>query len=485
MLSVSFVSSCADASRAWVVGIRASGLVQTAKTGLSNATQARIVKLIQDKTFKAKRGATLCLYGYDEAPLIVLLGLGEGPLVEYQAYEVGGKLAACLESAKVTQASLFLDGEKSEEAASVVAGAALRSWRFETYKNEKKTLLQEAHVVVSDPEPVQKAFEAFHGPVADSTLWARELINLPSNDLTPGCFVAYLKELASLGLEIEVLDKAKMQSLGMGALLGVAQGSVEPPYLGIVRWQGASNKDEAPLVLVGKGVTFDSGGISIKPSNGMEEMKGDMGGAAVVTGAVRALAMAKAPVNAVAVVALVENMVSGSAQRPGDIVRSMSGKTIEVLNTDAEGRLILADAMSYAQKTFKPKVLVDVATLTGAARHAVGPTFAALLSPSDDLANTLTQLGRDTGEKVWRLPLDPAFEEAMKGTVSDLQNIAPLGFGAGTSTAAQFLGAFVEKDQPWVHLDIASVDTLRKDTPLATRGGCAYGLRLLCRWALS
>ena len=390
---------------------------------------------------------------------------------------VGGQLVTLLESLKIKQVTLFVSDPA--KAARFSEGALLRAWRFDDYKKQKDTL-ENLTVVTEEVGRFQEIFET-RRLVAESVLWSRRLVNMPSNALTPKDVVAEMKALEETGLVFEVLDRERMKDLGMNALLGVAQGSEEPPFLGILKWQGAKT-DQQPMAFVGKGVTFDSGGLSLKPPAGMEDMKGDMGGSAVVLGLMRALALTKAPLNAVGVVALVENMPSGTAQRPGDIVRAMNGKTIEVLNTDAEGRLILADALAYTEKNFAPSVIVDVATLTGAMRYALGPQYAGLFTPEDELAHGLTDAGEHVGELLWRLPLCEAFTKAMEGSVSDLKNISSPGFGAGSSTAAAFLQCFVEKT-PWAHLDIANVDMQTQDKDLATAGGVTFGLRLLYHWA--
>lgn len=432
------------------------------------------------KLFKAEAGEVFSICGGEKVDRLLLTGLGKEALTEASALKVGGKLAAALETQKVDKILLALPDKLSPDmCALLLQGVMLRSWRYSAYKKKNAIPLKEIVVWCDDVEATEKAFLPLK-QIAESVLWARELVNAPANALDSDAVLREMKALEPLGLTFEALDKEKMASLGMEALLGVAQGSEKPPYLGIVRWKGNTTED-APIAFVGKGVTFDSGGLSLKPSAGMQDMKGDMGGAAVVLGLMRSLALTKAPVNAVGVVALVENMPSGTAQRPGDIVTAMNGKTIEVLNTDAEGRLILADALVYTERTFKPRMILDVATLTGAMRFALGPEYAGLFTPELAEAKKIMKLGNELEEKVWHLPLCEAFTKAMEGTVSDLQNISPPGFGAGSSTAAAFLQCFVEKT-PWVHLDIANVDMNTKDTPLATKGGCAFGIRLLYRW---
>ncbi|MGL5720700.1 MAG: leucyl aminopeptidase, partial [Alphaproteobacteria bacterium] len=348
-------------------------------------------------------------------------------------------------------------------------------------KPEEKSRLKELVFYVSDPKKATERFEAFK-ILAESTHFSRRLISEPGNVIYPDTLAKEAETLKTWGVEVERLDQHAMKKLGMGALLGVAQGSAQEPYLVVMKWQGADSKAEAPVAFVGKGVTFDTGGISLKPANNMEDMKGDMAGAAVVIGLMQALARRKAKVNAVGVVALVENMPSGTAQRPGDIVTSMSGQTIEVLNTDAEGRLILADALWYTQDRFNPRYIVDLATLTGAMRVALGEAYAGLFANDDILAEQLAKAGETVGEPLWRLPLAKAYDKVIDSPVADMKNIGTPGYGAGSITAAQFLQRFVNK-KAWAHLDIAAVDMASKDTPLwAKGGGTAFGLRLLNRW---
>lgn len=481
MLSITFSNQLPGVLKPLVLGLPKGQGARAYGKFLDQQAIDAIDKLIDRGVFKEKAGETLCLYAFSGFEKVILLGLGDAPLEEADAIEVGGKLAASLEKEKALDPFMVLHGADDEVICHVALGAMLRAWRFDTFKGDKDPTSKEM-VIWSDRADELQHLLAPKQAVAESVLWSRELVNLPANVLTPDAMIKEMRALEPLGLVCEVLDRKQMEDLSMGALLGVAQGSDNPPYLGILHYKGGT-PGKAPLAFVGKGVTFDSGGLSLKPAGSMPEMKGDMGGSAVVLGVMRSLALMKAPFNAVGVVALVENMVSGGAQRPGDIVKSMSGQTIEVLNTDAEGRLILADALYYTHKTFSPAVMVDVATLTGAMRYALGPEYAGLFTPCDKMAAHLTKSGNTVGEKLWRLPLCEAFKKAMESPVADLQNISGSGYGAGSSTAAQFLKCFVG-DTPWAHLDIANVDMVNKDTPLATRGGSAFGIRLLCRWAL-
>ncbi|HVI18716.1 MAG TPA: leucyl aminopeptidase, partial [Gaiellales bacterium] len=306
---------------------------------------------------------------------------------------------------------------------------------------------------------------------------ARDLVSEPGNVLTPKAFADACAGLADAGLEVEILDREALEALGMNALLGVAQGSVLPPYVAIVQWHGGGN--EPPLALVGKGICFDTGGISIKPAQGMEDMKWDMGGAAAVYGAMLAIAGRKAAANVVGVVGLAENMPSGTAQRPGDVVRSMAGKTIEIVNTDAEGRLLLADVLHYTRERFKPRAIIDLATLTGAVIVALGHEQAGLFSNDEALASDLQAAAEATGELLWRLPLGKAYEKHIKSDIADLKNVGRAR-EAGSTAGAVFLQQFIG-DTPWAHLDIAATAWTSRDLPLAGKGATGYGVRLLDR----
>jgi leucyl aminopeptidase len=314
--------------------------------------------------------------------------------------------------------------------------------------------------------------------IAQGVFLARDLVSEPANVIYPETLAQQARTLAKHGVKVEVLDKRQMKTLGMGALLGVAQGSVQDPRLVVMRWNGAKGKGGGqPLAFLGKGVTFDTGGISIKPSKGMEDMKWDMAGAATVIGLMKALALRKAKVDVVGVVGLVENMPSGNAQRPGDVVKSMSGQTVEVINTDAEGRLVLADALWYTQQRFKPRFMVDLATLTGAIIVALGHHQAGMFANDDKLADRLRSAGEAVNERLWRMPLGPEYDKQLTSQIADMKNISD-GGGAGSITAAQFLQRFVN-DVPWAHLDIAGTAWSGKDAPTTPKGATAFGVRLL------
>jgi leucyl aminopeptidase len=405
----------------------------------------------------------------------------------------GGAALGRLELRKCKAASLIVevDGKSKHPAHDVAAamalGAYLRSYKFDKYVTRKgededtepeKDGLAKLIVHCADPKKAEKVF-ARHKAIAEGVMLARDLVNEPANALGPVEFADRAQKLDKLGVEVEVLDPKDLKKLKMGALLAVAQGSQRPARVVVMSWNGGK-KEEAPITFVGKGVVFDTGGISIKPAAGMEEMKGDMGGAACVVGLMHALAGRKAKVNAVGIIGCVENMPSGEATRPGDIVTSMSGQTIEVVNTDAEGRLVLADIMWYVQDRFKPKMMIDLATLTGAIMVALGKTYAGLFCNDDELADAILKASDETGEKTWRMPLDKSYQKLIDSKNADVKNLG--GRWAGACTAAAFLERFLkEKDMPWAHIDVAgtAMDAPRND--INQSWGSGWGVRLLDR----
>ena len=356
-------------------------------------------------------------------------------------------------------------------------GYTLKSYSFEKYKSKKKSNSSiKIDVCVNNPEKFNKQFQTFSS-VKEGVFLARDLVSEPPNELNPKNYTEEIKKLNQLGLKVEVFGEKDLKKMGMNSLLGVGRGSANETFLVTIKWNGKKEKGK-PLCFVGKGVCFDTGGISLKPARFMEEMKYDMGGSAVVVGLMKVLALRKAKVNAVGVVGLVENMPGSNAQRPGDIVKSYSGKTIEVLNTDAEGRLVLADALAYAEKQFKPKFIIDLATLTGAIIIALGEEYAGLFSNDDKLSEQLFKIGNSINEKVWRLPLHKNYDKLINSKYADVQNINYAG-GAGSITAAQFLQRFVSKDVSWVHLDIAGMAFSKKAANINSGGATGFGVRLL------
>ena len=361
----------------------------------------------------------------------------------------------------------------------VAQGLALRAYAFDTYRTPEKDALETNRAVsiaVRDPAAAEAAFAPL-GAQAEGVTFARDLVSEPANVLGTVEFASRLVGLKELGVEVEVLNEPELEALGMRTLLAVGQGSESPSKVVVMQWKGGG--EEAPFALVGKGVVFDTGGISIKPGAGMEEMTMDMGGAAVVAGVMRTLALRKAPANVVGLVGLVENMPDGKAQRPGDVVRSMKGDTIEVINTDAEGRLVLADVLWYAQERFKPRAMVDLATLTGAIIVALGHEMAGVFSNDDKLAEAFLAAAAAEGEGAWRMPLAPAYDKLIKSRIADVANVG--GRAAGSVTAAQFLQRFVKEGTPWAHLDIAGVAYVSKDGELAPKGATGWGVRALDR----
>ncbi len=364
-------------------------------------------------------------------------------------------------------------------AAEIAQGLALRAYAFDTYRTREEDEPEpnrEVRFHVKDPEAVRAAFAPL-GAQVEGVFLTRDLVSEPANVLTTLEFAERLKGLSALGLEVEVLDEPALEKLGMRTLLAVGQGSESPSRVVVMQWKGGG--DEKPVALVGKGVVFDSGGISIKPSAGMEEMTMDMGGAGVVAGVMRTLALRKAEANVVGVVGLVENMPDGRAQRPGDVVKSMKGDTIEVINTDAEGRLVLADVLWYVQERFEPRAMVDLATLTGAIIVALGHETAGVFSNDDAFAQALLAAAEAEGEAAWRMPLAPEYDKLIKSRIADVANTG--GRTAGAVTAAQFLQRFVQKGTPWAHIDIAGVAYVGKETDFAPKGATGWGVRALDR----
>jgi leucyl aminopeptidase len=367
--------------------------------------------------------------------------------------------------------------EGHSRAADIAFGLAMRAYDFDTHKTGEKTVPGPVTLMVANPEAVARS-AAPMAAVAEGVFFTRDLVNEPANVLTTDDFAARLAAMQELGLEVEILDEAQLARLGMGALLGVGQGSESPSKVVVMQWNGGP-KGEAPFALIGKGVVFDTGGISIKPAGGMEEMTMDMGGAGVVAGVMRTLALRKARANVVGLVGLVENMPDGKAQRPGDVVKSMKGDTIEVINTDAEGRLVLADVLWYAQERFKPSGMIDLATLTGAIIVALGHENTGVFSNNDDLCNAFLAAAKAEGEGAWRMPMGEAYDAKLKSRIADMMNVG--GRDGGAITAAQFLARFVKPEVPWCHLDIAGTALVKSDTTLAPKGATGWGVMALDR----
>jgi leucyl aminopeptidase len=422
------------------------------------------------------------------AARVVLAGLGKPSALDDLALQsIGGSLCVRLNASGAKHAAVLVDelaGTKvgtTPPAAQLALAVRLRGYRFDKYKTknkpEDKPTLARLTLVVKDPGRAESAFRILD-KVADGVFFTRDLVSEPANVIYPASLAEQARSLTSLGVEVEVLGEERMRALGMGALLGVGQGSERESQLIVMRWNGGNTGDQA-VAFVGKGVCFDTGGISIKPAAGMEEMKYDMAGAGVVIGLMKALAGRKAKANVVGVCAAVENMPSGKAQRPGDVVKSMSGQTIEVINTDAEGRLILSDALWYTRTQFKPKIMVDLATLTGAIVVALGAYKAGMFSNNDELAAKLVAAGLAVGEPLWRMPLGEEYDRDINSDVADMKNVGK-NREAGSIAGAVFLQRFVG-DTPWAHLDIAGVAWAKKDFPVVPKGASGFGVRLLDR----
>ncbi|MBI3677494.1 MAG: leucyl aminopeptidase [Proteobacteria bacterium] len=492
-MQLSFAALSISGQGALVVGATAGRALMPSAAAADKASGGAITRALSHSKFTGKTGQVLDLVAPAgmAASRILLAGLGKADEFKRSGAEtLAANVVGRLLTSGEKQIVFAIDGVKggklkpAELAAHLAMGAKLRSYSFNTYRTKN----------LEDFEPTLKSIVVGTGDVAgakrawtprqaviEGVFMARNLVNEPPNVLSPAEFARRAKELSKFGVKVDVLGEADMKKLGMGALLGVGQGSERESQLVVMRWNGSRKKDEAPVAFVGKGVCFDSGGLSLKPGAAMMGMKGDMGGAAAVTGTMRALALRKAKVNAVGVIGLVENMPDGKAQRPDDVVTSMSGQTIEVLNTDAEGRLVLADALTYTQRKFKPKFVIDLATLTGAIMIALGLENAGLFSNNDQLSERITEAGKEVGETVWRLPLAGAYDKMIKSKIADMKNITGT-TNAGSIAAAQFLQRFVEDKTPWAHLDIAGVawqDGEQK--PLSPGWGTGWGVRILNR----
>ena len=451
------------------------------------AAEEQVRRAAAADRFTGKNGAALEILappGLD-TPKLVVIGTGkENDLKTRDLVKLGGIAMGKIPpaAAEATIIAEFGSGAlKPDQVANLALGVRLRAYTFDRYKTKKKDGEErpekvEVHLACANPAAAEKAW----GPetaIADGVLIARDLVNEPANVLYPVEFARRASNLTKLGVTVEVLDVAAMRKLGMGALLGVGQGSMHDSRLVVMRWNGGKRGAE-PLAFIGKGVCFDTGGISIKPAQGMEDMKGDMAGAACVVGLMHALAGRKAKVNAVGAIGLVENMPDGKAQRPGDIVKTMSGQTIEIINTDAEGRLVLADVLHYVNKRFKPKFMINLATLTGAIIVALGQEYAGLFSNNDKLVERLAKAGEATGERVWRMPLGPEYDKMIDSRFADMKNTG--GRWAGSITAAQLLQRFVDKT-PWAHLDIAGTALGSPQTDINKSWSSGWGVRLLDR----
>jgi leucyl aminopeptidase len=492
-MKITFAAHALPSKGALVVGVTQGNKLSPSATALDKKSGGAVKRAIAASRFTGRKGEFLELLAPPKLgnSRLLLAGLGEvSKLNALDLENLGGSVYANLATGGETEVSIIVDdlkrarSEPSARAARYAYGALLRSYRFDKYrtkeKPEKKPSLKRLSVLVENPGAARKVMQDLT-KVAEGVFFTRDLVSEPANVIYPESFAERTRSLTALGVKVQALGVATMRRQGMGALLGVGQGSVREPRLVVMQWNGApAAKGQAakPIAIVGKGVTFDTGGISIKPAAGMEDMKWDMGGAGVVAGLMKALAGRKAKVNVVGVCGLAENMPDGNAQRPGDIVTSMSGQTIEVLNTDAEGRLVLADALWYTQQRFKPRAVIDLATLTGAIIVALGNEYAGVFSNDDKLAKILSDAGEATGEGVWRMPLGEEYDKLLDTPAADIKNIGG-GRAGGSITAAQFLQRFIKDGTAWAHIDIAGVTWASKDKPTVPKGGTAFGVRLL------
>ncbi|HEU5097232.1 MAG TPA: leucyl aminopeptidase [Reyranella sp.] len=467
-------------------------LLATAKS-LDQQAGGALERAIVASRFTGAKGQSLTVLGQEKIGRLLLLGVGKARELDARSAEsLGGQVVADANAAGQKTVTVVVDPVKgtrlspAEVAARIALGARLRAYRFDKYKTkekpEQKLSLEKIIVAVSAVADARRAYARLE-PTVDAVFFTRDLVSEPANVLYPVEFARRARELGKLGVKIDILGEAEIKKLGMGALLGVGQGSERESQLLVMRWMNGP-KNQAPVALIGKGVCFDTGGISIKPAGGMEDMKWDMGGAGAVTGAMMLLAGRKARANVVGVCALVENMPDGNAQRPGDVVKTMSGQTVEVINTDAEGRLILCDAMWYAQEKFKPQAMVELSTLTGAIIVSLGHERAGLFSNNTALSNKLRAAGSEVGEKLWRMPLGPKYDKLIDSDIADMRNVST-GRDGGSITAAQFLQRFVQEGVAWAHLDIAGMAWSTKGNDTVPKGATAYGVRLLDRWIAS
>ncbi len=490
-MKISFVKPGLPATGTVVVGVLAKGTLTKSAAALDRQTGGAIKRALKAGRFEGNKGQSLSLVAPAGTRLdrILLVGLGKPDEIAVTEMEnLGGRIYAETQRDKSGAVAVAVDHvpgaglSAPESAARLAYGARLRSYRFDKYRTKEKAAdkpsLRTLAFQVEKFDVAKKSYATLD-KIANGVFFTRDLVSEPANILYPAELAKRsADELKKLGVKVEILGEAQMKKLGMGSLLGVGQGSIRESKLVVMTYngKGAAGRREQPIAFLGKGVCFDTGGISIKPAGGMEDMKWDMGGAGVVVGLMMALAGRKAKVNVVGIIGCVENMPGGNAQRPGDIVTSMSGQTIEVINTDAEGRLVLADALWYCKERFNPKFMVNLATLTGAIIVSLGAQYAGLFSNDDALSDKLTKAGQKIGEKLWRMPMGAEYDKELNTDGADMKNIG--GRGGGSIIAAQFLQRFVEKT-PWAHLDIAGVTWSKSDAPTVPKGGTAFGVRLL------
>lgn len=491
-MKIQFLKEAENTDVAIVVGVFEDNEMTAAAQFLNDTTHGLLKTAVETNRFKGKVGDCISLIAPNDLKVrrIILVGFGQRKDLSHKGLQdIGGHIYAALAETPDKEAVLHLGDlsanslGKGDIAALIASGTLMRSWRFDKYMTKQKAedlpQLDTFSVITEDPESATEAFKPLKA-VAEGVFLCREVATEPCNIIYPETYAEKIKtELKPLNVDVEILNEKDMKKLGMGCLLGVGQGSAKESRLVVMQWKGGPS-DQQPIAFIGKGVTFDTGGISLKPGLNMHEMKYDMAGSATVVGLMKALALRKAKVNVVAVVGLVENMPGGDAIRPGDVLTSMSGQTVEVLNTDAEGRLVLCDALWYTQDRFKPQFMINLATLTGAILIALGDLHAGLFSNNDELSERLKDAAEKSGDPVWRLPMSKDYDKMLKSPIADMQNISN-GRMAGSITAAQFLERYVN-GVPWAHLDIAGMAWIDgRQLPTAPKGATGFGVRLLDR----
>jgi leucyl aminopeptidase len=488
-MQIAFPATADATPHVHVVIAGPDGLMSPGAAAADATSGGQVARALKTGRFEGEATAVVEILGPTglDAARLLIIGMGPPEKASAAVWEkIGATIAARFQACGESRVTVDMAGITAAlpltgAAAHLAHGASLRSYRFDKYRTTMKPKAKPTLThfdIIGAPEA--GALHDQLAAIADGVVRTRDLVSEPANIIYPESFVESAQSLKDLGIELTVLGEPEMKALGMGALLGVAQGSVRAPRLMAMRWNGTGNPDAKPVVLVGKGVTFDTGGISIKPAAGMEDMKWDMGGAAAVIGALHALAARKARAHVVGVVGLVENMPDGNAQRPGDVVTSMNGQTIEVINTDAEGRLVLCDAIWWAQEQFNPEVIVDLATLTGAIIISLGHEYAGMFVNDDGLAAQLQAAGDSCGERLWRMPLGDAYDKLIDSPIADIKNVGPR--EGGSITAAQFIKRFIKPGVKWAHLDIAGTVWASKAGVLHDKGATGFGVRLLDRF---
>ena len=485
-MQIEFVSAAnLDSITGVIAAVAFEGELSAPAQALDQASGGAIGRALAQGRFKSGKGQSLDLIapaGLAAARLILLGGGGKAAFDDTAVEAAAASAYTAAKNSGADMLTILLPDASAQSAAHAALGVRLAAYRFDRYRTtepaDKKPSITTVRIAADSPDAAAAAFSPLSA-LAEGVTFTRDLVSEPANILYPAEFARRVKALERLGLEVEILGEAEMEELGMGSLLGVGQGSRRESQLVVVQWKGASDPSAQPVAFVGKGVCFDTGGISIKPAEGMEDMKWDMGGAGAVAGLMHTLAARRAKVNAIGILGMVENMPDGNAQRPGDIVTSMSGQTIEVINTDAEGRLVLADALWYCQQRFNPKFMIDLATLTGAIIISLGNDYAGLFSNNDELADRLLAASKASGDPLWRLPMPTQYEKQIESMAADMKNLG--GRPAGSITAALVLQKFVN-GVPWAHLVIASTAWKKPSTvPTIPDGATGYGVRLLDR----